>query len=72
MGGISGRQLDSVQKETLAVSATETINRPNRPLLLQKRTHRLTEEDLRQDFSSEKIALEGMVKKVQESPERKL
>ena len=41
---ISGRQLDSVQEETLVVSATDRIvdRKHNRPLLLQKRGHRLT------------------------------
>ena len=38
--------MDSVQEETLAVFATELIvdNEHNRPLLLQRRRHRLTEE----------------------------
>ena len=43
----SGKQMDSVQEETLAVSATEIIvnSQHNRPSLLQRRKHRLTEED---------------------------
>ena len=45
---ISGQHVDSVQEETLAVSATGMIvdNEHNRPLLLQRRRHRFTEEDL--------------------------
>ena len=45
---ISGKQLDSGQDEALAVSATEVIvdNKHNR-LLIHRRRHRLTEEDLR-------------------------
>ena len=41
---ISEKQLDSVQKDTLAVSATDPImvKKHNRPLLLQRRRHRLT------------------------------
>ena len=49
---ISGKQLDSVQKETPVVSATEVIvdkkhKKHNRPLLLQRRRYRLTEENPR-------------------------
>ena len=44
-----GKQMDSVQDETLAVSATGKVvdNRHNRPLLFQRSRHRLTEESLR-------------------------
>ena len=43
---ISGKQMDSVQEECLAVSATGTIvdNKHYHPLLLHRRRHRLTEE----------------------------
>ena len=42
----NGKQMDSVQEETLAVSATGVTvdNKHNRPLLLQRRRHRLMEE----------------------------
>ena len=41
---ISGKQLDSVQEENPAVSATDVIvDKKHKPLLLQKRRHRLTE-----------------------------
>ena len=57
---ISGKQMGSVQWETLAVSATEIIvdNKHNRPLLLQKQRLRLTEEDLRQEKATRKRVLE--------------
>ena len=44
----SGEQTDSVQEEAVAVFATEVLvdNEHNRPLLLQERRHRLTEETL--------------------------
>ena len=58
---ISGKQLDSVQKETLVVSATEIVDRQhNRPLLLQKRGHRLTEENPRKDFGLRGESPSGM------------
>ena len=46
---VSGKQMDSVQEETLAVSAMGIIvvKKHNRPLLLQRREHRLTGEDFR-------------------------
>ena len=46
---ISGKHMDSVQEETHAVPATGIVvdNKHNRPLLLQRRRHRLTEEDFR-------------------------
>ena len=45
----SGKQMDTVQEDTLVVSATEIIvdNQHYRPLLLQRRRPRLTEEDFR-------------------------
>ena len=46
---ISGKHKDSVQKETPAVCATETIcveRQHQRPLLFQGRRHKMTEEDL--------------------------
>ena len=49
---ISGKQKGSVQEETHVVSATEIINvdsRHKRPLLLQDRRHKMTEEDLRKE-----------------------
>ena len=46
---VSESKMDSVQEETLAVSVAIVVdNRHNRPLLLPKRRHRMTEEDLRQ------------------------
>ena len=52
---LSVKQKDSVQEETLAVSATEVIvdRKYNRALLLQMRSHRLTEENPRFDPSGE-------------------
>ena len=46
---VSGKQMDSVQEEALAVFASEVIvdDEHNHPLLLQRRRHRLTEESLR-------------------------
>ena len=45
---VSGKQLDSVQEETPAVSRNAIVDRKhNRPLLLQKRRHRLTEKNPR-------------------------
>ena len=46
-GAVSGKQLVSVQEETFAVSATDPIvdRKHNCPRLLQKRGHRLTEEN---------------------------
>ena len=64
---ISGKQMDSVRKETLAASATEIIvdNEHNRPLLLRMRRHRLTEESLQKALAPvEKEDLR------QESPQR--
>ena len=58
--------MDSVQEETLAVLATVIIvdNKHNRPLLLQRRRHRLTEEDLRRALApGEEVLLEGKVRK---------
>ena len=45
----NGEQTDSVQEETVAIFSTEVIvdNEHNRPLLLQERRHRLTEESPR-------------------------
>ena len=60
---------DSVQKEMLAVSATTTtgVRRGhNRPLLLQDRRHKMTEEDLRKEVPPEAVVLEeGKIEKVQ-------
>ena len=46
---VSGKHMESVQEETLAVLATEVIvdNEHNRSLLLRRRRHRLAKEDLR-------------------------
>ena len=58
--------MDSVQEETLTVSATGIIvdNKHHHPLLLRRRRHRLTEEVLRQALASgEKVLLEGKAKK---------
>ena len=46
---VSGKKPDSVEEETLVVSAAEVIvdRMHNRPLLLQKRRHRLMEENPR-------------------------
>ena len=58
-------KLDSVQEETLAVSATGAIvdNKHNRLLLLQRRTHTLTEENPRKVLApGEKVLLEEKVK----------
>ena len=63
---VSRKQMDSVQEETLAVSATGIVvdNKHNRLLLLQRHRHRLTEEDLRKALApGEKVLLEGKVKK---------
>ena len=61
---IGGKQLDRVQGENLAASATErVVDKHNRPLLLQRRRSRLTEEDLRQEKSpAERVLLERKVK----------
>ena len=63
---ISGKQKNSVQKETLAVSDTTTVGverRHNRPLLLQGRRHKMTEEDLRKERRPEEaVPLERKVK----------
>ena len=56
----------SVQEETLAVAATGLIvdKRHNCPLLLQRRRHRLTEENLRKvSVPGEKVLLEGKASK---------
>ena len=61
---ISGKQMDSVQEETLAVSVTEMIvgNEHNCPLLLRMRRHRLTEESLRKSLGpGEKVLLKRKV-----------
>ena len=49
---ISGKQKDSVQQETRVVSPKEIISvdsQHSRPLLLQDRRHKMTEEDLRKE-----------------------
>ena len=45
----SGKQKDSVQEETHVVSAINVNSRHKRPLLLQDRRHKMTEEDLRKE-----------------------
>ena len=63
---ISGNHMDSVQEQTLAVLARGAIvdNKHNRILLLQRRRHSLTEEDLRAGAGPrEKVLLEGKVGK---------
>ena len=58
--------MDSVQGETLAVSATGIVvdNKHNSLLLLQRHRHRLTDEDFRKALApGEKVLLEGKVKK---------
>ena len=58
--------MDSVQEETLAVLATgvNVDKKNNRPLELQRRRHRLTEEDLRKEtHPGEKVFPEGKVRK---------
>ena len=59
---ISGKQKDSVQEETHVVSATEIINvdsRHKRPLLLQDRRHKMTEEDLRKETLARRSSPSG-------------
>ena len=48
---ISGKQLDIVQKEILAASATAVIveRKQNRPLPIRDRRHKKTEENLRKE-----------------------
>ena len=49
---ISGKQKDSVQQETRVVSPNEIIrvdSQHSRPLLLQDRRHKMTEENLRKE-----------------------
>ena len=63
---VSAKQVDSVQEETLAVSAAGlTVDiKHNRPRLLQKQRHRLTEENTRKVVvPGEKVLLEGKVRK---------
>ena len=58
--------MDSVQEETLAVFATEVIvdREHDRPLLLQRRRHRLTEESPRKALvPGESVLVEGKVSK---------
>ena len=56
----------TVQKEMLAVSATTTVSverKHHRPLLLQDRSHKMTEEDLRMEVPPEAaVHQEGDVK----------
>ena len=62
--------MDSVRKETHVVSATDPIvdRRHNRPLLAQKRGHRLTEKNLRKVLVPEEgVLLEGKAGKREES-----
>ena len=57
---LSDKQKDSAHEKTLAVSATEVIvdRKYNRALLLQMRSHRLTEENLERLVPEEKALLE--------------
>ena len=65
----SGKQLGSVQEGTGKV----VDNRHNRPLLLQRRRHRLMEESLRKALApGEKVLLEGKVRKRAQNTSRKL
>ena len=62
----SGRQLGSVQKEAPVVSATEVIadKKHNRPLLFQKRRHRLTEQNFQKVLApGDEVLLEGKARK---------
>ena len=56
----------TVQKEMLAVSATTTVSverKYQRPLLLQDRSHKMTEEDLRKEVPPEAaVHQEGDIK----------
>ena len=67
------RQLDSAQKETRVVSATDPIvvRKHNRPLLLQKRRHTLMEERSRKVLVSDnRVLLERRAgKRAKTSPE---
>ena len=61
----SGEQMDSVQEESLAVSSTVIIvdSKHNRPLLLQRHRHGLTEESHRKAVApGEKVLLEGKLR----------
>ena len=67
--------MDLVQEEALAALATGTIvdNKHHRPLLLLRRRHRLTEEDLREALApGEKVLLEGKSESVQKLPLKEL
>ena len=68
---IGGKQTDSVQEETLAVSATDPIvdRKHNRPLLLQKRGHR-PEENPRNVLVSETTVRKERSESVQNVPQR--
>ena len=66
---------DSVQEETLAVSATEVIldRKYNRALLLQMRSYRLTEENLERFWSQvRKRFWKKRPKAVQKFPQMKV
>ena len=72
---ISGKQLDSVQEETLAVIASEVIVdiEHNRLLLFQRRRHRLTEESPRKALApGEKVLLEERSENVQKNISKEL
>ena len=59
---ISGMQEDSVQEETLAVSARKTISverQHNPPHLLQDRRHKMTEDDLRKEKPPREVVHPG-------------
>ena len=63
---ISGKRKDSVQQGTRVVSPEEIISvdsQHSRPLLLQNRRHKMTEEDLRKETPlGEVVHLEREVK----------
>ena len=64
---ISRKQEDSGQKEMLAASATTSLSverKHNRPLLLQGRRHKMTEENFRKGSLPQAVVfLEGAIKK---------
>ena len=69
---ISGKQKDSAQKDTLAVSASTTRSverKHNRLVLLQGRRLKITEEYLRKESPPEAVVIqEGEIKKCADTP----
>ena len=66
---------DEIGQETLAVSATDPIvdNKHSRPLLLQKRRRRLTEENCRKVLvPGDKVFWKERPESVQKNPQRKV